>query len=413
MSTSSSLTRIGVVNHASGAWAAGSSYTRMLLHSLQNACRGTDIELYLFTPQGQPENLAANLQINSIPLSQVDCLPGERQLRKALRLGEKAFAFRGEPRLRRLLSIRDKSDVFGAAAENEISVVLPLFDVPPWNSSVNAIGWVPDFQHVYLPQFFSEAECAARDRSIRNLARGAKLVMLSSQSAREHFEAFVPGQRNKARVVSFPSLFAFTPPAGDPLNSVRRFSLPSKFALVANQFWAHKNHQVVIDAISLLKSRGKHIPVVMTGLPSDHRDPSNRNLSTLLQAIATADLAGQVIILGQVPYADLVNLMRAAAVVIQPSLFEGWSTIVQDAKAIGRPLICSDLSVHREQVPDAIGFFPTDGPEVLAEVLGENWGGLEPGPDFEREEKALDAEREFARRHGEEVLRVCREACSA
>ena len=81
----------------------------------------------------------------------------------------------------------------------------------------------------------------------------------------------------------------------------------------------------------------------------------------MLQAIATADLAGQIIFLGQIPYADLVNLMRAAAVVIQPSLFEGWCTIVQDAKAIGRPLICSDLSVHREQAPDAIGFFPTNG----------------------------------------------------
>src|SRR6185295_3152663 len=135
-----------------------------------------------------------------------------------------------------------------------------------------------------------------------------------------------------------------------------KFRLPEKFALVANQFWAHKNHQVIAGAAAKLRNQGLTPTIVMTGLPADPRDTSNSNFSALLQKIAAAGLNGQIIILGQVPYVDLINLMTMAALVIQPSRFEGWSTIVQDSKALGRPVICSDIPVHREQAPDAIGF---------------------------------------------------------
>jgi glycosyltransferase involved in cell wall biosynthesis len=41
--------------------------------------------------------------------------------------------------------------------------------------------------------------------------------------------------------------------------------------------------------------------------------------------------------------------MRASTALINPSLFEGWSTTVEEAKSTGTPMILSDLGVHREQ----------------------------------------------------------------
>jgi glycosyltransferase involved in cell wall biosynthesis len=122
-------------------------------------------------------------------------------------------------------------------------------------------------------------------------------------------------------------------------------------------------------------------------------------------------LTGQIIILGMVPFSDLINLMRSAAVIIQPSRFEGWSTIVQDAKAIGRPLLCSDIAVHQEQAPESLGFFSCDEPDQLAELLAESWSDLSPGPSPACESHALETERAFARTHGQNLLNVCREAC--
>ena len=115
-------------------------------------------------------------------------------------------------------------------------------------------------------------------------------------------------------------------------------------------------------------------------------------------------------ILGLVTASDLLSLMRTAAVVIQPSRFEGWSTTVQDAKALGRPLLCSDIPVHREQAPEALGFFPCDRPDILGDLLVSHWPALEPGPCSASEERALSKERDFAREHGRRLLKICQEA---
>jgi len=402
--------RIGVVDQSSAGWTAAGIYSRMMLKSLDSVCHQAGIELYFLSSRDLD---ASDKSINAerIHLAPADYLPGERQIRRSLGMGEKARALKGEARLRNLLRLADDSDAFSVAQKNGIDVLLPLLDVPPWDVSPKLIGWVPDLQHVYLPEFFSEPELQKRNATIQRLAERAALIILSSNAARKDFVSFAPQGGQKARVLSFPSLLALEAQSENPESSRTKFNLPEKFALVANQFWAHKNHQAVVSAAAQLRDRGTAVPIVMTGLPVDHRDRSNSNLSSLLQAIASAGLNGQITILGQVSYADLVNLMRTAALVIQPSRFEGWSTIVQDAKALGRPLICSDIAVHREQASSALGFFPCDKPEVLASLLAEHWGKLEPGPNSGLETAALATEREFARRQAETLLKLCAEAC--
>jgi len=86
---------------------------------------------------------------------------------------------------------------------------------------------------------------------------------------------------------------------------------------------------------------------------------------------------------------------------------------VQDCKALGRPLICSDIAVHREQAPQALGFFPCDRADILADLLAANWASLGPGPNRAMEKQALAAEHEFARLHGQSLLRICEEANSS
>jgi len=405
------LNRIGIVNHTSAGWAAAATYTQMLLCSLEAACRDTKLEIFLLASANDKGISPQSESIKSIPLTEMENLPGERTARRLLGLAEKSKPIRGEHRLRHALQLADNSDVFYRARAQGIDVLLPLLDLPPWQVGVRTIGWVPDFQHVYLPEFFSEEERLRRDQAIRRLAQYATLVMLSSETALEHFKAFAPQYGDKGRVVRFPSLLAFRNPGGNANLTIKKYNLPEKFALVANQFWAHKNHRIVVEALRILTQQGLQVPVVMTGLPVDHRDPSNENFSQLLQLIATAGLSGQVSILGQVPYADLINLMRAAAVVIQPSRFEGWSTVVQDTKALGRPVICSDIAIHREQAPDALGFFPDDEAAALAKLLTESWPRLQPGPDQQNETQALAAEGEFAKDHGALLVNLCREAC--
>ena len=401
----SSSLRIGVVDQTATGWVAAAVYSRTILSSLDAACNSAGVELFFLSFDS--EQLPEKYRAKRMRLAATDYLPAEKQLRRLFGIKEKSRALRGEARLRKLLRLRDESDLFGLAQQNSINVLLPLLDIPPWRIGPNTIGWIPDFQHVHLPEFFSQSDLDRRNTTYRRLAEKATVVMLSSEAARDDFAKFVPQYAGKSRVVPFPSLLAFEELAEDPTATRKKFNLPEKFALVANQFWAHKNHRLVIEALGLLKRKGIDLPVVMTGLPSDHRDPANKNFSALLQAIAAAGLNSQITILGLAPYDDLVNLMRTAALIIQPSRFEGWSTVVQDAVALGRPLLCSDIDVHREQVPKALDFFPTDRAEVLAEMLAAHWNNLTPGPNYALEQQSLKSEREFSVRHGQTLLDLC------
>ena len=407
MDPESSSLRIGVVDQAAAGWVAAAVYTRTILNSLEAACNSAGVELFFMS--GSSQQMPPVSRAKHMLLAPADYLPAEKQVRKLFGLRDKSHALRGEARLRKLLRLRGESDVFGLAQQNNINVLLPLLDLPPWRVVPSTIGWIPDFQHLHLPEFFRPVDLNHRNTTFRRLAEKATVVMLSSEAAREDFARFVPEYAAKGRTLPFPSLLAFENLKANPVTTREKFNLPEKFALVANQFWAHKNHALVVQALALLKETAPDIHFVMTGLPSDHRDPANKNFSALLQAIAAAGLHQRITILGLVPYNDLVNLMRTAAVIVQPSRFEGWSTVVQDAVALGRPLLCSDIGVHREQVPGALGFFSTDRADVLAQLLEAHWSKLAPGPDLALEQESLAAERAFSVRHGQALLKLCSE----
>ena len=94
---------------------------------------------------------------------------------------------------------------------------------------------------------------------------------------------------------------------------------------------------------------------------------------------------------------------------MQPSRFEGWNTSIEDAKAIGRPVIASGIDVHREQVADAFGFFDVDDPAGLADLLAHA-EVLPAGPDLDGERVALADARRSLVEIGRTLYSICEEA---
>ena len=62
--------------------------------------------------------------------------------------------------------------------------------------------------------------------------------------------------------------------------------------------------------------------------------------------------------------------MIGANALLNPSRFEGWSTTVEEAKAVGTPMLLSDIAVHREQAPQARFFAPDDALSLANEIEG-------------------------------------------
>lgn len=252
------------------------------------------------------------------------------------------------------------------------------------------IQWIPDFQHVHLPDMFSKKEIRDRDRAFDRIARQADLVLLSSNDALDDFKAFHPEQAHKGRVLHFvsympPSVYSET---DSMIGAVRKkYRLPERYFFLPNQFWKHKNHMLVLEALSILRrGGGKDVKVVCTGNMDDYRNPGYPE--RLKEFIRENTLEDNVSFLGLVDYREMLCMMRHSLALLQPSLFEGWSSSVEEAKSLGKNCILSDLRVHREQAPaQSIYFDPSDA-EGLAGILRTAAEGFPSGPNYGLEDAA-------------------------
>lgn len=298
-----------------------------------------------------------------------------------------------------------------AVMGNEIDVVLPLTD-PKRPLPCGSIGWIPDFQYRFLTEFYNEAQIRGSEAAVARVAEFSDRILFSSRDAQGVFAEMHPALADRCQALHFPSLMALqSAPQREALDVRKKYALPEKYLFVPNQFWRHKNHRVVVQALSFLKKGGRAVSCVFSGLPFDVRDSEGRHLSGILQEISKANVRDEAIVLGFVPREDVVALLRAATLVLQPSLFEGWSTSIQDALAMGRPVLCSDIPIHREQAGSrALEFFPASDPEVLATSVRSHWDSLPTGPDEAAEIRAVAAEKQAFGEYREALVGLVRAA---
>lgn len=281
----------------------------------------------------------------------------------------------------------------------------PRFSVLP---SVGLCAWVHDFQFVHLPALYDRGVLEYTRRGIVRIADAAGRVVVSSRDALKDLQTFLPRATSKARVLPFVANMAPHVYAGDPAPVARRYHLPERFMYLPNQFWQHKNHRLVLEALRILADRGVHPTVVCSGLPHDGRKETH--FAEVQTHVAEWGLHEQVVCIGLVPIDHVRALMRQAVCVVNPSLFEGWSSTVEEAKSLGKRLLLSDLAVHREQDPPGAVFFDRADPEDLAAKLRIIWEGASPGPDRALEKAAQDALPGRMRQFGEAFLAIAREA---
>ena len=138
-----------------------------------------------------------------------------------------------------------------------------------------AVCWIPDFQHRQLPQFFKAYERWYRDHDFRLQCRHATRIILSSHDAQRALERFQPACVEKSRVLQFvaqPRVSTGTP---DLPTLEERYGFAGRYFHVPNQFWAHKNHRLILDALAILRKRGERVLVISTGATDDYRQPKH------------------------------------------------------------------------------------------------------------------------------------------
>jgi glycosyltransferase involved in cell wall biosynthesis len=339
-------------------WAGGYNYQSNLFAALDRYCNAEIAPILFAGREDAADEVAVLARI-----------PGVEIVRSA------AFDRRSVGLLSAIALGLDHSAVAAFRAA-DIDVVFESARFFGWRLPFPAIAWFPDFQHGRLPHLFSLRARWRRDLGFRAQIASDRSILLSSNSALSDLRTFYPNLSNNVAVVQF----AAEPPAGllmeDPFEVLAQYGLPAKFFYLPNHLWRHKNHQLVLDALVLLKARGIDVVVVASGSVEDPREPAY--FESITGQIKRHGLETSFRHVGMIPLAHVYALLRTAVALINPSKFEGWSTTVEEAKSFGVPMILSDLDVHFEQTKGEARYFGVDDSGALADHLAHAW--TEGGP---------------------------------
>ena len=248
-----------------------------------------------------------------------------------------------------------------------IDVVFEAAQFFGWRFKIPAIAWIPDFQHRGLPEMFSPLYRLKRNFGQGLQIRAGRTVMLSSDDARRTCEQIYPRARGQAHTVRFAILPQIPPSIIEAQKIASSHGLKKSFFYMPNQFWRHKNHLLVIEALAILRDRGCRIVVAASGQQIDPIAPGH--FDVVHKKVIDLGLEENFRILGLIPREHIPMLMRACEALLNPSLFEGWSTTVEEARLLGTPMLLSDLPVHREQMGADALYFDRISPHNLADCL--------------------------------------------
>jgi glycosyltransferase involved in cell wall biosynthesis len=165
---------------------------------------------------------------------------------------------------------------------------------------------------------------------------------------------------------------------------------------------------LVIEAAGECHLRGVPVHIVFTGSFQDFR--SDTYVDGLRRRISELGLDAHIHLLGQIPRHEQVQLFRASLAVIQPSKFEGWSTVIEDARVLGKSVFMSDFPVHIEQSPPHSKVFGRSDSSGLASLMCARALDPTPGPNPDDERRALAEGKERRRTVAREFLAIAREA---
>ncbi len=286
-------------------------------------------------------------------------------------------------------------------------ILFPAISPPCVTFSGKLVAWITDYQHKYYPEFFSEAEIAFRDQLFSFMTAISSRIVCSSETVRHDLARFYPAAKERGAVLRFTTS---PPPAALVVNvndTLRRLGICQPYAYLPYQFWKHKNHLTVFQAWKKMRESGHRYQLVCTGATTDSRSPEH--FSELSDYLQNAGIADDVRVLGMVPREDQWQLYRGAKLILQPSLFEGWSTSVEEARCLGKPILLSDIPVHREQLSESGFFFESTNSESLAELIVGTWDKLPDGIDLESERMANQENPQRLQSFGRTLLSIFRE----
>jgi len=202
-------------------------------------------------------------------------------------------------------------------------------------------------------------------RKLQSLKRTNLLLAISESSRVEAIDALhIPPERITTIAAGIDPMFRPTTLSPEKSLELRkRYGLETPFVLYAGAADPRKNIAALIDAFGRLPPvlRNTHRLAVVGRLDA--------NEQAALRAAASSLPPGTLVLTGYVPDPDLVALYGLCAVMVFPSLHEGFGFPAAEAMACGAAVITSNRTSLPEIVARADALFDPHNPDAIAALM--------------------------------------------
>ncbi len=266
---------------------------------------------------------------------------------------------------------------------------------------------IHDLQHRLQPEFpevSAAGEWQRREYLYRNAAIGATLLIADSEIGQEDivdcYGEYGVSAENVAVLPFVPPPYLDKVPTSEAERIRKEQGLPERCFFYPAQFWPHKNHARIVEAIGLLKrERGLDVHIAFTGSPNAGiRGETSVRIAELAENYGCSRQIHRLEYLGP---REISAVYGIALGLVMPTFFGPTNIPILEAWLLGCPVLTSDIRGVREQVGDAgLLVDPTD-PHAIA------WGMCRLARDEElrddlrhrgRERLALYSSEDFANR---------------
>jgi glycosyltransferase involved in cell wall biosynthesis len=255
-----------------------------------------------------------------------------------------------------------------------------------FEAEVPYIMAIHDLQHRLQPEFpevSANGEWEKREYRYRNGTRYATLLLADSEVGKEDILNFygpygvTPDQ---VKILPFlPACYLASDVSPSERQRVRTiYRLPELYLFYPAQFWPHKNHTRIVQALGLLRQEhGLKIPVVFCG--SCTGAIRERIFHEVMSLSARLGVDKEIHYLGYVPDADMSGIYAEAAGLVMPTFFGPTNIPILEAWAFGCPVLTSDIRGIREQVQQGGILVDPRSAEAIAEGIYRLWTDRELG----------------------------------
>ena len=267
-----------------------------------------------------------------------------------------------------------------ALRANRVDLLLLLSpNMPGFNFRLPFVIPIFDLNHRLQPEFpevSAFGETNRREHFYINTCKFATLVLVDSEIGKADVLKFYGHliKEDRIRVLPYyPPIENRRIPNQQEIARVRaKYNLPPRYFFYPAQFWPHKNHALILQAIRIIADeRNEVVPVIFCGAYWTYI--MAHNFKDVMALALKLGIVDRVRHLGAVPDEDMAALYTLSAGLVMPTFFGPTNIPPLEAWHFARPVITSDIRGAREQNGDASLLVDPRSPKALAEAMYHLW----------------------------------------